>query len=1045
MPRPVPPHLIIAAFAAAALSTGCREIGGGRPLAELARLHDTRSIGPRVSIEREYRPCTGSTPAAAEALPPTLCGAEPPPASDRLLALASRVSAQVESDADAESLHAAGLIDLLWGGRSENSLNRSISYLSAAARLAERPGPALADLAAAYLVRADLTGSPRDLLEALESAERAVEAAPNDHAALYNLAYTLDRATLDLEATQTWTGISAADAEEGWTTEARARRDYLTVERRAPPEPSLVSDSLDAVRFAAEAPREARLLGWDILLARWGEALLEGDTASATANLRLASVLGAELVRLGGDPSLADAIAAIQHSVADSAATRSLARAHTAYGRGRAAFAEDLVPVARAEFRRGMAESHASGSLSAWLATYEAVALLVGGAPGPAEAELREIYEALNHARRPALAGQIAAAMAPAQLRTGQYENAAESARLAAAHFARARELESVASQLYIQADVEFGIGLAEDGYVSMYRALSMLRPYRRSVWRHNSLIILGTTAAGEGLTFAALRTLSEAVATSDLTGDPHRQIEARVYRARASATRGDSAAARKDIQRGRELLPEIQAEWSSQWMRTDLRLATAKLLAPVTPARAVAVLDSVLESPQTVGSELRHAEALMARAEARLTLGNPTGAETDLSRTANLLIGSANSTRNSAIRAALLNGGRALFDKLVLLDLAEGRPEQALQHLERGRVSFAPAGAVSADTDASLPLIPSGSRAVSYMLAGDTILAWVLSANQVAVTRSVVEREDLVRSIERTRTAMEYGGLTEVLHRDLAQLYAWLIEPIRSHLGTRGEELILVADGEIASVPFAALFDAEHRRYVVQDHPLRYSATLRDALRESSSGESRDLRQVFVADPGGEFGLPGFEPLPRSVEEVRAVASIYGNPEIPTRESITAYNVPGLLQRAEIFHFAGHAVFDAARPELSSLMFAPEESESAPTRFSAAALESLDLRHVRLIVLSACETLPSRSERSGGLAGFAGTLLQAGVGGVVGSLWRVDDYATAQLMIGFHRNYRVTGDGAAALRAAQLEMLASSEARLRSPAAWAAFRYAGN
>jgi CHAT domain-containing protein len=47
--------------------------------------------------------------------------------------------------------------------------------------------------------------------------------------------------------------------------------------------------------------------------------------------------------------------------------------------------------------------------------------------------------------------------------------------------------------------------------------------------------------------------------------------------------------------------------------------------------------------------------------------------------------------------------------------------------------------------------------------------------------------------------------------------------------------------------------------------------------------------------------------------------------------------------------------------------------------------------------------------------------------------------------MTAFHRAYRASGDGAAALRKAQQNLLHSGDPELSSPSAWAAFRYAGN
>ncbi len=43
-----------------------------------------------------------------------------------------------------------------------------------------------------------------------------------------------------------------------------------------------------------------------------------------------------------------------------------------------------------------------------------------------------------------------------------------------------------------------------------------------------------------------------------------------------------------------------------------------------------------------------------------------------------------------------------------------------------------------------------------------------------------------------------------------------------------------------------------------------------------------------------------------------------------------------------------------------------------------------------------------------------------------------------------FHSAYRAGGDGAAALRKAQVHMIHQPDPTLRSPAAWAGFRYVG-
>jgi CHAT domain-containing protein len=167
----------------------------------------------------------------------------------------------------------------------------------------------------------------------------------------------------------------------------------------------------------------------------------------------------------------------------------------------------------------------------------------------------------------------------------------------------------------------------------------------------------------------------------------------------------------------------------------------------------------------------------------------------------------------------------------------------------------------------------------------------------------------------------------------------------------------------------------------------------------------------------------------------------VYGGEHTLRKEQATADNLRAALQAGGIAHFAGHAVFDDARPERSYLVAAGAGSSG---RVTAADIEAMRLDGLRLVVLSACQTSRAQAGRSGGFAGLAGAFLAAGAGGVVGSLWRVQDGHTRALMVEFHRAYLHSGNAAEALRQAQLGMLRSTDPALRSPAAWAGFRYAG-
>lgn len=1036
-PRLEPPRSLLVALWTV-LATGCGDTGGDGPLVELARLHDARTIGPRISIERTYAECPrGAPPADGSALAAKLCEEPPPDSDEDLLELASRVAAAIAADPEPEFLQAAGLIDLVWGGGTANSLDRAISHLTAAARLSDEPAGALADLAAAHLVRFEISGSPRDLLRALDAADRAARLAPDDPVAAYNLAYAADRLTLDDLATEAWGLYAAAFPREGWAREGRARADALAHVGTAPPSPSPGASAVEARAFAREAPRQARILGWDHLLGDWGAAVLAGDSARANETLRLAAVLGAEIAR-SGDASLGDAVRTIQRVSDDPAALRALASAHGAFAAGRAALARNDAGRAERAFSEGLSRSPDSPALVGWLIAYRALSEAFGGDRDRALEELRQLAARVDEVRHPALAGQVHAVITTIMLRAGRYEDALHSVSVAADHYRRTGEREALGSQLYLQADVEMALGSFERSYTSLIRSLETLRPDRTSVWRYNALVVMGESVAGEGLHDAALRLLTEGVSAMERAERPDNLVEGLLLRARVKAERGDRAGATADLLRAQDRLADVHSELSRTWLATDLRLAAAALALDADPIRATEALDSILSDPASVGTTLRLVQALIARADARLALGDRDGSLSDLDRASEIIAAESAATGSAPLRISLLEKARSVFEKLALAEVAAGDAGAALRHVERGRLSFAAAS--TGATWATASQQGTSELVLSYLLAGDTVLAWVVGPDGISLTRTVVPRQELTRTIERAVTSLELGAGEQTLQADLAALHRWLIGPLEQRLRPGTESIAIVADGEISAVPFPALTNGEGR-HLVERYGIRFAPSVREAIGGRQRDAAGQASAVFVA--AGDAVGREFAPLPGSTREVRTLAGFYPRATVLLGHAADKRALLGVLGQTGLFHFAGHAVLDAARPELSYLVV-PNGTGSGHGRLTAAELEGMDLRNVRLVVLSACETLGSHGSRAGGFGGFAGILLSAGAGGVIGSTWMVDDAATARLMIAFHTAYARTGDGPGALRAAQLQLLRSDSPEDRSPAAWAAFRYAG-
>jgi tetratricopeptide (TPR) repeat protein len=135
------------------------------------------------------------------------------------------------------------------------------------------------------------------------------------------------------------------------------------------------------------------------------------------------------------------------------------------------------------------------------------------------------------------------------------------------------------------------------------------------------------------------------------------------------------------------------------------------------------------------------------------------------------------------------------------------------------------------------------------------------------------------------------------------------------------------------------------------------------------------------------------------------------------------------------LLHLATHGVFRQDNPLFSALRL-------ADGWLTLADVERLPLRQTWLATLSACET-GAGDLRGGDLFGLSQAFLRAGAASLVASLWPVPDEATMQLMIGFYRRLAAGKSKAAALRAAQLALLA--DPAYRHPLHWAGFVLIGD
>ncbi|MDJ0554507.1 MAG: CHAT domain-containing protein, partial [Microcoleaceae cyanobacterium MO_207.B10] len=184
---------------------------------------------------------------------------------------------------------------------------------------------------------------------------------------------------------------------------------------------------------------------------------------------------------------------------------------------------------------------------------------------------------------------------------------------------------------------------------------------------------------------------------------------------------------------------------------------------------------------------------------------------------------------------------------------------------------------------------------------------------------------------------------------------------------------------------------------------------------------------------------------LPATRTEAEAILAI-----VPENERIYTFDFDANrdiatseeLAKYQILHFATHGFANSQQPELSGIVMSLVDKNG---NWQNGFLRLNDIFNLNLpaelVVLSACKTAWGKDIKGEGLVGLTRGFMYAGAKRVVGSLWFVDDAATADLMSQFYQGMLSEGlSPGEALRAAQLKMWQQG----MSPYYWGAFTLQG-
>jgi len=268
--------------------------------------------------------------------------------------------------------------------------------------------------------------------------------------------------------------------------------------------------------------------------------------------------------------------------------------------------------------------------------------------------------------------------------------------------------------------------------------------------------------------------------------------------------------------------------------------------------------------------------------------------------------------------------------------------------------------------------------------------------------------------------------------------LYQWLIAPLEQSLTAAGvDTLVIVPDGVLRTIPFAALHDGQ--QFLIDKYAIVTIPGL--TLTETKLSHRRTQTKILVA--GLSESVQGYSALESVRDEIQGISELY-----PSRnttqlldQDFTRHRFTAALKRTiySILHIASHGQFDSEPQKTFLLTY---DGKLSMNQLSALIkLSELRQEPMELLTLSACQTAIGDDQAALGLAGIA---LKAGAKTALASLWFIDDKATTRLMNNFYLQLQEQGlSKANALQMAQQDLL--KDYRYRHPAYWAPFLLIGH
>ncbi|MFZ1798422.1 MAG: CHAT domain-containing protein [Chitinophagaceae bacterium] len=313
-----------------------------------------------------------------------------------------------------------------------------------------------------------------------------------------------------------------------------------------------------------------------------------------------------------------------------------------------------------------------------------------------------------------------------------------------------------------------------------------------------------------------------------------------------------------------------------------------------------------------------------------------------------------------------------------------------------------------------------------------NTRVKWLPIAESIAATRAEIQEEP------------ETNGLTrkgfDMMKVDAAFYLGGKIPSILDGLAKKNKKhLIVWPHGPLHYYPFHLL--PLNGQPICTNWKVTYIPNLAILTRIDKSS-SVVPGENFLSSMGISFiennSFPFLRPLKNSVQEATAIAKIFNKKPILEKD-VNEENFIRVLNESSRIHLSTHGMFDPNAPAFHCLFL--QKNEQSDGILNSYELVKLDLRHIDLLTLSACETALGRFDISDNIRGLPAMFLQAGVQTIIGTLWEAEAECCETFFVALYTALEKGNSKTAAFA------LAQESTRMVFPdyRDWGAFYYSGN